>query len=218
MDELNPRPTDSSTILSFLRHSVSRSFIETMETRQLPFFVYGTLQRGFKNNKSIVRGRESMAQRAKLPNAIVYHFRDVGCPGVFKSGPSDAVYGELLSFDSNVYHEVLNNLDILEEYYGPEDPRNQYERVATTVAVTRRSEGAFSDSEDEEIEYVEAYVYFSLHVPSALGGVLVTSGDWRQHLLETGEEDTGDDWAAAIIQGAVSRDESRKSWSSAIFA
>lgn len=115
---------------------------------QLPFFVYGTLQTGFTNHASVVRGRHTGVAPAWIPGAEVWHF--TGFPGLYESPlgggegaalpPGSTVVGQLLTAPGGgAYYELLEELDALEEFFGPRDPRNVYERVVREVRVARRA-------------------------------------------------------------------------------
>lgn len=47
----------------------------------LPFFVYGTLMKGFENNTHVLRGRGDGYQRCQMKGAVICHF-EVGYPGL----------------------------------------------------------------------------------------------------------------------------------------
>lgn len=157
-----------------------------MTSVQLPFFVYGTLQSGFKNHSNVVKGRHTHVQKALLRNAHVYHFPKAGFPGCWRHDDEAAtVTGELLVVPPEVYDAVLRDLDMLEDFYGPGHPNNMYEREQVTV---QGSDGLSH----------AAWVYFCRIDKAAYDAVLVPHGDWRRHMLETGAADAGDDWADVL--------------------
>jgi len=135
----------------------------------LPFFVYGTLQAGFKNHINVVNGRIDSIFPATLLGTDVYHFVDFGFPGAYNSdSPASSVIGQLLYIPVDVYLDVLRDLDLLEAYHGPGDADNMYERVerevivtipASTDASTVSSTSTSSTSTSSTITRVRAWFY-----------------------------------------------------------
>jgi gamma-glutamylcyclotransferase (GGCT)/AIG2-like uncharacterized protein YtfP len=165
----------------------------------LPFFVYGTLQRGFKNFSNVIRDRyerilpertsveaDSMSNVAiYIERFTVFHFD--GFPGIYVSEDvRDRVYGELIYLPSKDYHAIVRDLDYLEEYFGPSDPRNVYEREIVRVTIET------SPSNDE---YVSAFTYRCL-LPQA-SGTPVKGGNWATWLREHALVDVADARTAA---------------------
>ena len=117
----------------------------------LPVFVYGTLRRGYRNH-GLVSHLISHVEEAELKDSIrsVYHFRRGGFPGLFLTRESSSealaatssssssssflrLRGELLHPRPGCEAEMMTLLDALEEYYGPDDDRNEYERRVVQV-------------------------------------------------------------------------------------
>ena len=190
----------------------------------LPFFVYGTLQVGFQNHTNVVRGRYSTAAPAFIVGAEVFHYG--GFPGLYETADNSSaiVYGELLELDTasteeglRTYYELLCELDVLEEYFGPGHPKNVYERVAREVVVRVPRERAANTSGDgggaaampidnapangTTVETrVLAWVYVSRIDRSSIPATRVPHGDWKRFMKEQGLTDVGDDWAATLAQ------------------
>ena len=84
---------------------------------QLPFFLYGTLMTGFRNHKSVVRGRHTSCRPAKLSGAVIFAY-EAGFPGMYPASPEDDlnsfVCGQLLTFSPKVYASVMRDMDALE--------------------------------------------------------------------------------------------------------
>jgi gamma-glutamylcyclotransferase (GGCT)/AIG2-like uncharacterized protein YtfP len=172
--------------------------------RQLPFFVYGTLMTGYKNNATVVRGRATSVRIASLVGAYkLMHFSREGFPGLYETKdaalPSAAampVRGELMEGPASEaeYAALLRDLDALEAYYPSEldKSRNMYERVIRHVSVDG-NEGS-----------VEAYVYLCNIDVASTRAAHVVHGDWRKYMTEMAMVDAGDDWRdiLARVDGA----------------
>lgn len=168
-----------------------------MTSVQLPFFVYGTLQTGFKNHANVVKGRYSHVQNAQLHFARVYHFPKAGFPGCWRcDDEASTVLGQLLTVPTDVYTAVLEDLDMLEDFFGPGHPNNMYEREQVVV------QGA------DGLEHA-AWVYFCRIEQAAYEAVLVPHGDWRKYMRETGATDAGDDWADVLQRAQAAAEVSR---------
>ncbi|MEU8704859.1 gamma-glutamylcyclotransferase family protein [Streptomyces sp. NPDC048565] len=91
-----------------------------------PFFVYGTLLPGEPNHDRFLRGRTQEERPALLPGALLYE--GPGYPYAIEG--HGTVRGALVTAAPGAYAELLAMLDGLEQYLGPDHPRNLYERVA----------------------------------------------------------------------------------------
>ncbi|MEU3912584.1 gamma-glutamylcyclotransferase family protein [Streptomyces sp. NPDC029721] len=135
----------------------------------LPFFVYGTLRPGEANHRLFLRGRTAAEEPARLPGAVLYE--GPGYPYAVEragSGPGSGIAGELITPAAEAYGELLEALDLLEEYVGPGSPRNVYDRVAREAV---RRDGS----------RVRAWVYLAaapLAGRLALSGREIPGGDW----------------------------------------
>ncbi|MER8066879.1 gamma-glutamylcyclotransferase family protein [Streptomyces sp. NPDC094034] len=165
---------------------------------ELPFFVYGTLRPGERNHDLCLRGRVAEEEPARLAGALLYDgpgypyavevpditAPDTTAPGTTASGTtvpgttvpdavaSGIVVGELVTAKPGKYYELVTDLDELEGYEAPDDPRNLYVRVVRDVL---RSDGT----------PVSAWVYFA--APRVAHGLrargrLIAGGDWLAHL------------------------------------
>lgn len=132
--------------------------------RQLPIFVYGTLLEGFLNHQRYVKPYAHQAFPAEIKGEI--YDLPTGYPGLLAG--DDMVKGAVLVFSPEVYEEALAGLDELETYYGPGDPRNEYDRQQVAARI--------SGKEKEEMVYVYRYVDEE-YVRGA--GTRVFGGDWR---------------------------------------
>jgi gamma-glutamylcyclotransferase (GGCT)/AIG2-like uncharacterized protein YtfP len=124
-------------------------------------FVYGTLLTGESNHRiaaPFVRSVEPGAVRGTLYDVGPY-------PALVVGGEDDGtVAGEWLT----VTEPGLRAMDALEEYYGPGDPRNDYERVRITDLDGVRS----------------GWVYVWT---DSRGCPKIASGSWRAHRQASGK-------------------------------
>ncbi|USG67255.1 gamma-glutamylcyclotransferase [Brevibacillus ruminantium] len=134
-------------------------------TRVLPVFVYGTLLPGFLNYERYVKPYPHTIQPATVQGCL-YHL-PAGYPGLVLSKTA-TVKGALLFFAADRYEEAIAGMDELEDYFGPDDPRNEYERELTTAVLP---EGA-----GEVLSYHYRYSKESYAVKR---GREVPAGDWR---------------------------------------
>ncbi|WP_068134609.1 gamma-glutamylcyclotransferase family protein [Limnochorda pilosa] len=131
-------------------------------------FVYGTLRRGFKNHGRYLAGRTTFAGRAVLRGAVLVHLPE-GYPAALGTGEAeDLVHGELYRLPDDAAHarSIVAGLDALEDYLGPGDPRNLYERAERAVEAGGGTRPV-------------ALVYLHARPQEALErGILVPGGDW----------------------------------------
>ncbi|MFJ8163326.1 gamma-glutamylcyclotransferase family protein [Streptomyces sp. NPDC096136] len=131
----------------------------------LPFFVYGTLRPGEVNHDLFLRGRTAAEEPARLPGAVLYE--GPGYPYAVERAGS-VIAGELVTPAADAYGELLDALDLLEEYAGPDRPGNVYDRVARDAV---RPDGS----------RVRAWVYLAaapLARRLARSGTEIPGGDW----------------------------------------
>jgi gamma-glutamylcyclotransferase (GGCT)/AIG2-like uncharacterized protein YtfP len=136
-----------------------------MKPNRLPVFVYGSLLDGFRNWELYVKPYPHQALPAEVKGRL-YHL-PTGYPGLLLEGEK-AVKGEVLLFSPEVYDKALRGLDELETFFGPGDPRNEYERVEVTARLAATGE----ERRVYAYRYVdEAYVKRT--------GIFLDDGDWR---------------------------------------
>lgn len=134
----------------------------------LPIFVYGSLLKGFENNRKYVEPYPHHVLPAKISGGI-YHLPDRGYPALLDEG--EWVYGEILVFPDEIFGTALFGLDELESFYSPGDQRNEYERVV--VPAMRLDTG----------EELTVYTYLfcdNSYVKS--DGIYLTDGNWRSYM------------------------------------
>ncbi|MFF2198346.1 gamma-glutamylcyclotransferase family protein [Streptomyces sp. NPDC058157] len=131
----------------------------------LPFFVYGTLRPGEANHRLFLYGRTTAEEPARLPGATLYE--GPGYPYAVERAGS-VIAGELITPAAGAYGELLDALDLLEEYEGPGSPGNVYDRVTREVV---RGDGS----------RVRAWVYLAaapLAARLSVSGREIPGGDW----------------------------------------
>ncbi|RYY37590.1 gamma-glutamylcyclotransferase [archaeon] len=171
----------------------SSASLHTAEGARLPFFVYGTLQTGYRNHANVVRGRMAVPPRpARLPHATLVHY-EAGFPGAYLVSDARCVCGQLLRVPEEVYAEVVADLDLLEDYHGPNAVGNMYERCVRAVDV---------QAESGEWRTENAYVYISRIDLGTVAHTPVPDGDWRAFMSRTGFTDAADDWSAKAANAA----------------
>ncbi|WP_443034297.1 gamma-glutamylcyclotransferase family protein [Streptomyces sp. BE147] len=148
---------------------------------ELPFFVYGTLLPGEPNHDLFLRGRTTGERPAVLPGALLYD--GPGYPYAVEG--HGAVHGTLIMAVPGVYGELLGLLDHLEEYLGPDHPRNLYERVIRTVEFPVAGDpGAGAGGAEAPVageRPVRAWVYLAAAAVTRslrTSGILIPDGRW----------------------------------------
>ena len=124
-------------------------------------FVYGTLLRG-EANHGLLDGAERLEAEARVRGTL--YDTGEGYPALIleEGGGAGLVAGEIYAVDEL----TLAALDALEDYFGPGDPRNLYERVETTVLVPGGER--------------RALVYVFPAARAAAGLRRIAGGDWRK--------------------------------------
>lgn len=129
-------------------------------------FVYGTLLRG-ESNHGLLRKSRLIARQARV-SGFLYDTGE-GYPALVADGTAEPVFGELYA----VNDETLTELDALEDFFGPGDPNNLYERVRLETAT--------------DVGCVEAWTY-TYRPEQAAHQRHIPLGDWRvdRRLLGSG--------------------------------
>jgi gamma-glutamylcyclotransferase (GGCT)/AIG2-like uncharacterized protein YtfP len=104
-----------------------------MSEEYLPFFCYGTLRPRDFNYLLHFEGRTQQELSGfSLPGMLLY---DLGPYPMMQeaSNQANVVIGDLIYVPQELYTEVLADIDVLEDYYSPNDPENHYNRFAGEV-------------------------------------------------------------------------------------
>jgi len=133
----------------------------------LRLFVYGSLMEGFFNYKKSLEGKVISRTTGKV-RGILYHLKAKGYPAMI---PGDGwVSGEVLEVDD--FNKVIQMVDEIEEYLGPNRPENQYERQVSEIELANGTKGS-------------AWVYW--YSRNDLGSpenpvIPILSGNWREFM------------------------------------
>lgn len=131
-------------------------------------FVYGTLMQGMVNH-SILEPYITTVRPATIKGRLCH--LPQGYPMLFTG--AGVVYGELMEIAD--INQALIVLDELEEYYGPQQAANYYERRRAAVRTSEKS--------------YQAWAYFSPLAAERImwqRGVPVADGDWHRFIDERG--------------------------------
>lgn len=142
----------------------------TQEVKYL--FVYGSLMEGFFNSEKALVGKVERRIKAKTKGKL-YHLANKGYPALVDG--EDTVYGELLVMkDLDATFPALNKI---ENYFGENDPKNEYHRVVIEV-----------ETLDGHKELAYAYKYNEDNVENQKDKrVYIPSGNWREYMSGQGD-------------------------------
>lgn len=130
-------------------------------------FVYGSLMEGFFNSERALVGKVRKRIKAKTKGKL-YHLIDKGYPAMIDG--EDTVYGELLITDG--LGELFPALNKIENYFGKNDPRNEYDRLIIEV-------------ETQNGEKVSTYIYMynEDNVDNQQDKKeYIPNGDWKEYM------------------------------------
>ena len=99
-----------------------------LPSEKLKVFVYGSLRTGFFNYDKYLKGKVLSCKHGKVKGKL-YDMPHKGYPAVI-SGDDD-IYGEIMEVSN--YEEVMNAVDKMEGYYGPNNENNEYNRIIVEV-------------------------------------------------------------------------------------
>ncbi len=177
---------------------------QNIKLKQYPLFVYGTLLEGFRNEQRYLKGKVSSRQKAKLRGGRIYHLSsfhypilvldfdhepdseqmiETKCslkrepPGRNECSKSSEtiITGELIFIKSELYEQVMAEIDQLEGYIGKADPQNLYDKILVEVYTKA------SDKPQQAIVYCYPE---GKALPQQI--VPVLSGDWAGFVREHG--------------------------------
>lgn len=136
------------------------------EVMERPFFVYGSLMKGFWNEEKYLKGKV-IQRKPGTTKGRLYHIENKGYPALVEG--EDLVYGEVIWVKT--FQDVVKELDEMESYSQSQVQKSQYMRVIQTIQM-----------DDQQIE---AYVY--RYNPKAKindGDLLqpIPQGTWRSYM------------------------------------
>lgn len=162
--------------------------------------------RGYRNHAAVLAPFVERVERGVLlAPARLWHWPARGYPALELAGgaspsggaaplhptssPANAVRGELVWVREAEAAHAMSRLDALEDFHGPGDARNEYDRVLVTASADG-AVGAPSAGPVRAWTYVVARSLRSN--PGEAAPVPVDSGCWRSYLASAGLEDAGD--------------------------
>lgn len=134
--------------------------------KERKIFVYGSLMEGFFNYTKYLEGNVISKDKATIEGKL-YDMPHKGYPAVING--TDIVHGELYSLKD--FSHNLSALDKMENYFGENNPNNEYNRIIVSVTL-----------ESGKIE--DAYMYFyNLEDSEEFkeNSIYISNGDWRKH-------------------------------------
>ena len=132
-------------------------------------FVYGSLRIGFFNYDKYLMGKVSDSKIGKVKGKL-YHMPNKGYPALMEG--DDEVFGEVMTL--NDFESVMIPMDKMENYYGVNDSRNEYNRIVMDVELL-----------DGSIE--SCYVYYYAMNDEAIfnkNSIYIKNGDWKNYMLK----------------------------------
>lgn len=138
-----------------------------MREPSAPFkmFVYGTLMKGFRNYDISIKGHEVSMVPARTRGKL-WHLCDGDYPAMKEGG--GWVYGELVEVDD--FSKMIDIIDDIEDYFGPGDPNNEYDRILVPVEITNTG----------ELELAYAYFYRPDNIGSEENpAIALPEGSWK---------------------------------------
>lgn len=134
---------------------------------QKKIFVYGSLRTDFFNYNKYLLGKVSNTQIGKVKGKL-YHMPHKGYPALLKG--EDDVLGEVMTLKD--FESVMVPMDKMENYYGVNDSRNEYNRIVMDVEV---SNGI------KESCYVYYYAMNDKEVFEE-NSIYIKNGDWKDYI------------------------------------
>lgn len=135
---------------------------------QKKIFVYGSLRTGFFNYNKYLLGKVSDTQIGKVKGNL-YHMPNKGYPALLNG--NDDVIGEVMTLKD--FQSVMIPMDKMENYYGVNDSRNEYNRVIMDVEL---SNGVIES----------CYVYYYAMNDKEIfeeNSIHIENGDWKSYML-----------------------------------
>lgn len=135
---------------------------------QKKIFVYGSLRTGFYNYDKYLKGKVNDAILGKVKGKL-YHMPHKGYPALLEG--EDIVIGEVMTIKN--FEEVMVPMDEMENYYGVNDSRNEYNRIVMDVEL-----------EDGKIESCYVY-YYAMNDEEVFSknSIYINNGDWASYML-----------------------------------
>lgn len=144
-----------------------------MDGKELPLFTYGSLMKDLFNYQKYLNGKVKGTPRRARIKGQLFHMTEKHYPALLTG--ADWVYGEI--FELSDFQQDISSVDQLENYFGVEDTRNEYERRVVEVEVFDENTGTFSLTEK-----VYCYLYVVGNDPRFnQHSVYLKDGNWRNY-------------------------------------
>lgn len=136
---------------------------------EIKIFVYGSLRTGFFNYNKYLLGNVSKSELGKVKGKL-YHMPHKGYPALIEG--DDTICGEIMTL--NNFEKVMIAMDEMENYYGINNPKNEYNRIIMDVELT-----------SGEIEKCYVY-YYAMNDKEVFKNhsVYISNGDWASYMLK----------------------------------
>ncbi|MBP1047550.1 gamma-glutamylcyclotransferase [Enterococcus sp. BWM-S5] len=144
-----------------------------MDGREMPLFAYGSLMENLFNYQKYLDGKvKGRPKKARIKGKL-FHMKEKHYPALLPG--ADWVYGEI--FELSDFQTDISSVDQLENYFGVNDERNEYERQIVEVEVFDEKTKRYSRTEK-----VYCYLYvtendlrFDHH------SIYLQEGNWRNY-------------------------------------
>lgn len=137
-----------------------------LKDRELKIFVYGSLREGFFNYIKYLEGNVSDKEIGKIKGTL-YHMPNKGYPALLDG--SNDIIGEVYTLYN--FKENILRLDDMEGYYGPSNPKNEYERLVDDVTL-----------ENGDVIKCYTYKYMERNDEFINNRILIEDGDWSNYI------------------------------------
>lgn len=139
-----------------------------MKTKRI--FVYGSLREGFYNFDKFLKKRVHKFVSTGTLRGKLFHLTEKGYPALISG--KDTVIGEVIDVIDD--GSILDELDKLEGYLGPNNPKNHYNLEDIEVE--------FGSSQKE---FLPVYLYNASenYILEEEAGVYIPEGDWKNYML-----------------------------------
>ena len=130
----------------------------------MKIFVYGSLREGFFNFNKYIGTAAKKVELGEVKGNL-YAIKDQEYPALLEE--DGTVLGEIITVENC----KLEDIDEMENYFGENNPNNEYNKIKKEI----------NNLETGEIEILDVYVYNTTNPNFSRNNlVLVPSGDWKE--------------------------------------
>lgn len=132
----------------------------------MKIFVYGSLRKGFFNFNKYINTSAKKIELGEV-KGMLYAINDKEYPALLEGEGS--VIGEIITVENC----NLNDIDTMENYFGENNPQNEYNKIKKEI----------KNLETGEIEILDVYVYNTTNPSFSYDNLtFIPSGDWKLNL------------------------------------